>query len=584
MSLQLLGKTANDVHLLLHLGSLGSWTDGQLVTKFLTDRDAKEAAFRALVVRHGPMVLGVCQRVLDNPHAAEDAFQATFLVLVRKARMLKDRDRLTGWLYGVALRIARKTKVTETRRRVVERHAGQEISKRNGSKPDQLALRAVIEEEINRLPERYRLPLVLCHVEGMQHQEVAQRLGCPVGTVESRLSRAREKLRTRLVRRGLAPTAEGILAAVTPAGSTEALARLIEEATRAATASQVSLIAGAGKTGVWHFGLASSLGSLAVAPSGLAFLSLAVFTGAIAYGMGAFRGGELPTPPHNQLVVQGQPGAAVSPGPSPVEARTDPAPSKSAEVEALTEPAPSKSADSRRACYALARPMSRIVIDGRLDDWPTDLKKYPIRNRLTNHPLYDQEPERDNRDPDAYFMAGYNMADGLIYLAVIVKDDDLVVGHENPQDTDAVEIYIDGLCSDHVMSEPPSGDWLKVLQASAMPVVQYIGLPGQGPIYGTSGKGNPVLMYGDLGETSTKMRYRRTGGITVYEWAVQAFDRYPDRPTRIKPGKRVGLEVAVVDKDSNRRPPSFTTWGPSPRGFKGLDARQLGVLILDDGP
>ena len=85
---------------------MGSWTDGQLMAQSLGDGDAREAAFRALVIRHGPMVLGVCRRILDDPHAAEDAFQATFLVLVKKARTLRDRDRVTSWLYGVAQRVA----------------------------------------------------------------------------------------------------------------------------------------------------------------------------------------------------------------------------------------------------------------------------------------------------------------------------------------------------------------------------------------------------------------------------------------------------------------------------------------------
>ena len=262
MSIRLAGNAAKDLDLLFQLGSLSTWTDAQLVTRFLSERDGREAAFRALVIRHGPMVLGVCQRVLDDPHAADDAFQATFMVLVKKARTLRDFDRLTSWLYGVANRIARKAKASETRRRAVERQAGLEISERRGAGSDQMELRAIIDEEISRLPAHYRLPLILCHLEGMQHQEAAERLGCPVGTVESRLSRAREKLRTRLMRRGLLPTAGGILGALMPASSRGAIAPLVEATTRAALAPRIALM-GAAKGGLSSPGFWFSLKGLA---------------------------------------------------------------------------------------------------------------------------------------------------------------------------------------------------------------------------------------------------------------------------------------------------------------------------------
>ncbi len=106
MPFRLKPTTARDLQALFRDGSMGSWTDGQLMTESLGDGEAREAAFRALVIRHGPMVLGVCRRILDDPHAAEDAFQATFLVLVKKAGTLRDRDQVTSWLYGVAQRVA----------------------------------------------------------------------------------------------------------------------------------------------------------------------------------------------------------------------------------------------------------------------------------------------------------------------------------------------------------------------------------------------------------------------------------------------------------------------------------------------
>ena len=204
----------------------------QLVAQFLADGEGREAAFRALVVRHGPMVLGVCRRILNDPHAAEDAFQTTFLVLVKKAGTLRDRELLTNWLYGVAQRVARRSKVDAVRRRAVESRVPG-TTERDGDL-DRAELRAVIDEEISRLPERFRVPLVLCHLEGLQHQEVARRLGCPVGTVESRLSRARERLRSRLARRGLAPTAGMLAWALTPSEGSAALFPLVESAVQAA--------------------------------------------------------------------------------------------------------------------------------------------------------------------------------------------------------------------------------------------------------------------------------------------------------------------------------------------------------------
>src|SRR5262249_39222456 len=155
-----------EIHTLFRFGALGTWTDGQLVTQFLAGQEASEAAFRVLIHRHGPMVLGICRRILSDEHAAEDAFQATFLVLVKKAGMLRDCNLLANWLYGVAVRVANKEKARGARRRVVERRAAEQTA-RPGNDLDSGELLSVIDEEIHRLPERYRLPWVLCHVEGL---------------------------------------------------------------------------------------------------------------------------------------------------------------------------------------------------------------------------------------------------------------------------------------------------------------------------------------------------------------------------------------------------------------------------------
>ncbi len=213
MAIRVTGAALEEIQALYGWGAMGAWPDSQLVERFLGDADESEAAFRVLIQRHGPMVLGVCRRVLGDEHAAEDAFQATFLVFVKKARGLRDRGLLTSWLYGVALRVSSKERARGERRRAVERRAAEQAVEAEGAaEPDEL--RSLIDEEIRRLPEHYRLPLLLCHVEGLRHDEVARRLGCPVGTVESRLSRARERLRSRLARRGLAPSASVLAAAL----------------------------------------------------------------------------------------------------------------------------------------------------------------------------------------------------------------------------------------------------------------------------------------------------------------------------------------------------------------------------------
>src|SRR5271156_2647415 len=133
---------------------MGSWTDGQLIARFLGGDETSEEAFRILIHRHGPMVLGVCRRVLGDQHAAEDAFQLTFLIFVKKAGALRDRSLLTNWLYGVALRVAKKERSKGVRREFVERRAAEsEIGQERDA--DEVELRSVIDEEIRRLPERY---------------------------------------------------------------------------------------------------------------------------------------------------------------------------------------------------------------------------------------------------------------------------------------------------------------------------------------------------------------------------------------------------------------------------------------------
>jgi RNA polymerase sigma factor (sigma-70 family) len=204
--------------------------DGQLVARVVERRD--EAAFTELLERHGPMVLGVCQRVLGNEHDAEDAFQATFLVLARKAGTIRKSDSVASWLYGVAQRVAQRMKRAAGRR---HRYGRGEPSMAREQPPEAAAwqeLRVILDEELGRLPVKYRSPLVLCHLQGKTHEEAAQELGRPAGSMSRYLARGQELLRQRLVRRGFAPSSAVLAAVLTEkAGAAPALTSSLKQAT-----------------------------------------------------------------------------------------------------------------------------------------------------------------------------------------------------------------------------------------------------------------------------------------------------------------------------------------------------------------
>jgi RNA polymerase sigma factor (sigma-70 family) len=199
------------------------WTDAQLLQRFLGQRD--EAAFAALVRRHGPLVLGVCRRVLGNAHDADDAFQATFLVLVRKAPSLRPHTPLGNWLYGVAYRTALKARSRAARRRFKE----QQVKPRQPPAAEAAAawhdVQPLLDQELSKLPDKYRVPVVLCDLEGKTRKEAAGQLRLPEGTVSSRLATARRMLARRLTRRGVtlsggalaATLSESAVVAVPPA-------------------------------------------------------------------------------------------------------------------------------------------------------------------------------------------------------------------------------------------------------------------------------------------------------------------------------------------------------------------------------
>jgi RNA polymerase sigma factor (sigma-70 family) len=208
-------------------------TDGQLLEQFVAEGD--ELAFAALLERHGPMVMGVCRRVLAEPSDAEDAFQATFMVLVRRAASVANPRLLGNWLYGVAHRTALEARARILRRTAREKQAAYEPGVE--PTPDIIwrEVRHVLDEEVSRLPDKYRIPFVLCYLEGQTNEEAASHLRCPKGTILSRLATARERLRARLVHRGVALSSASLGLLLTEKTSAAVPAALSASTTQAAT-------------------------------------------------------------------------------------------------------------------------------------------------------------------------------------------------------------------------------------------------------------------------------------------------------------------------------------------------------------
>jgi RNA polymerase sigma factor (sigma-70 family) len=193
--------------------------DDELLRRFLARRD--EAAFEVLVLRHGAMVLNVCRRLLPCEQDAEDAFQATFLALIREAGRIRKHSSLGSWLYKTAYRLARRAKTRAMKQAGREVAGVDELAAPSAEGAAWREMRTVLDDEVRRLPGKYRLPFVLCYLEGKTTTEAAQQLGCPRGTVATRLAWARERLRGRFLRRGLTLSA-GLLSAETASGTASA--------------------------------------------------------------------------------------------------------------------------------------------------------------------------------------------------------------------------------------------------------------------------------------------------------------------------------------------------------------------------
>jgi len=224
-----------DVATLFQIGTAAGLSDGSLLDRYRTGpAEEAEAAFGVLVERHGPMVMNVCRRILGDRHDAEDAAQATFLVLARHARSIRRVDSVASWLYGVAVQVAARVRRGAARRRVRERLSA-ELAMANhrmgDGDSDASETTRELYEELGRLPERFRLPILLCHLDGLTHEQAARQLGCPVRTVQSRLARARQRLRERLTRRGVGPAVAPLAAVLKPDAARAVVSETWKQAT-----------------------------------------------------------------------------------------------------------------------------------------------------------------------------------------------------------------------------------------------------------------------------------------------------------------------------------------------------------------
>jgi RNA polymerase sigma factor (sigma-70 family) len=360
------GRVSRPIEVLWTSGTMAGLSDAQLLSRFVQTRDVTgELAFSELVQRHGPMVLGVCRQIVRHSQDADDAFQATFLILVRKAASIRVGESLAPWLYSVACRTARRARSAAARYRpapaepIPDRHA---LPEENVSTRD---LRPLLHEELGRLPGKYRAPIVLCHLEGKTHEEAARLLRWPVGTVSGRLSRGRRLLRSRLERRGVTVPSAVLSAAWLIRSRSVLTSPLVEHTVRAATgfaaahipAVSVSVSVSASvlslTQGVLKTMLLRKLGTITLA---------VVLLGAVSGGAGVWAHWTTPLPPHTVPAAV----STQSQSPNPAS-QTQPQPSADSHSQPLVadcEPSdcPLTGADSPRtycpismAAHALGR-------------------------------------------------------------------------------------------------------------------------------------------------------------------------------------------------------------------------------------
>jgi RNA polymerase sigma factor (sigma-70 family) len=312
------------------------FTDGQLLERFASGRgESSEAAFATLVDRHGAMVLRTCVGILRNSHDAEDAFQATFLILARHGGSLWVRDSIAPWLHRVACRTSVRARRATARRQTSEQRAAEQrkLAAVDADVHDDDIAR-LIHDEINRLPAQYRIPLVLCELEGHSCEEAARHVGCPVGTIKSRLSRGRRRLGAGLERRGIDPATAVFHLALAGTGKSCLRPALAASTARAAVAfARVGPAAAAELAGPDAATLATNtLGSLTLAKLGVAAFALAAVAAALA-GLAIGRTLSRPQSPGAKSADSPRPQAAAkSPAPKP------PAPTRAWQRTGIYEP------------------------------------------------------------------------------------------------------------------------------------------------------------------------------------------------------------------------------------------------------
>lgn len=315
-----LGAAFQHLRRLLGTREAADLTDAQLLARFSASRD--ETAFAALLQRHGPLVLNVCRRVLGNVHDADDAFQAVFLVLARKADSIRRKESLGSWLYGVAFRIASRAKANAARRRNVERQAETMLPATADHPAAWEELQPILDEELSRLPEKYRVSIVLRYLQGKSNEEAAREAGCPAGTMSWRLAHGLDLLRQRLDRRGVAMPACGLAVMLADRAASAALSPAL-----AAGTLQAAVGYAAGQTA----GVSLSILALAEGAMKAMFLTklkltlvllLAVSVAGIGAGWVSWN-----------LLGQGTPTALAVPLPEP-----KPAPPRNPEDKAVSEP------------------------------------------------------------------------------------------------------------------------------------------------------------------------------------------------------------------------------------------------------
>jgi RNA polymerase sigma factor (sigma-70 family) len=319
-------QALHEVESLLADHGLGGWPDSRLLEHFMRCHDG--AAFAVLLHRHGPMVLRVCRGILRHCCDAEDAFQATFLVLACRAARVRNRSSVGGFLYGTACRVAARVRARLLRRESAEREAARMRAETDESEPRLSELEVVLHEELARLPENYRQVLVLCHLEGRTHQQAARELGWPAGSVSRHLRRAGELLRERLAGRGVAMPAAGSVLAGLAAPAPGAVPEALAQATLQAVGEYVAGSALVGGVGVSAVELAKEVlrAMSAFKVSGLAALALLL---ALVAGTATLFAGKGTVPPEQDSgpARPGQPGADNGIRPLPaVDRHGDPLP------------------------------------------------------------------------------------------------------------------------------------------------------------------------------------------------------------------------------------------------------------------